>query len=193
MTPQELCDRVSPRFKVGRSRGKGSSALANLRTAEPCRCRQRRLHPLHSHHRGPAQACGRPHLGERLSLFAGLRSSPFPSSQRELDARGFIYKSSYAGWYAVSDEAYYTRAQVVEVVDPKTGEKYFVSPSPRRCESHADTINPLRHPSSLARASSGWRRTTTSSASLPSASASSNGSRPLPTVSSASVAEHRQS
>jgi hypothetical protein len=132
MTPQELCDGVSPRFKVGQARGKASSALADLKPTGPRRCRKRRLHPLHSHHRGASQACGRPHLGTRLSPFAGLRSSPFPSSQRELDARGFIYKSSYAGWYAVSDEAYYTRGQVVEVVDPKTGEKYFVSLSLRR-------------------------------------------------------------
>lgn len=37
-----------------------------------------------------------------------------------------IYKSSYAGWYAVSDEAYYPATQVEEVVDPSTGDKYMV-------------------------------------------------------------------
>ncbi|GAA5907951.1 hypothetical protein JCM5296_000769 [Sporobolomyces johnsonii] len=46
---------------------------------------------------------------------------------RELDKRGYIYKSSYAGWYAVSDEAYYTESQVAEVIDPKSGEKYMAS------------------------------------------------------------------
>ncbi|GAA5890299.1 hypothetical protein JCM6882_008787 [Rhodosporidiobolus microsporus] len=46
---------------------------------------------------------------------------------RELDKRGFIYKSSYAGWYAVSDEAYVPENQVGEVIDPKSGEKYMAS------------------------------------------------------------------
>lgn len=46
--------------------------------------------------------------------------------QRELQARGFIYKSSYAGWYAVSDEAYYSETQVVESVDA-SGAKQMVS------------------------------------------------------------------
>lgn len=46
--------------------------------------------------------------------------------QRELQARGHIYKSSYAGWYAVSDEAYYSETQVTEVVDA-TGAKQMVS------------------------------------------------------------------
>ncbi|KAL8293018.1 hypothetical protein RQP46_000712 [Phenoliferia psychrophenolica] len=45
---------------------------------------------------------------------------------RELHARGHIYKSSYAGWYAVSDEAYYSETQVTEVVDA-TGAKQMVS------------------------------------------------------------------
>lgn len=47
-------------------------------------------------------------------------------SQRELVKRGHIYKSSYAGWYAVSDEAYYPESQVHEVVNPKTGTKEMV-------------------------------------------------------------------
>ncbi|GAA6001086.1 hypothetical protein JCM10207_007406 [Rhodosporidiobolus poonsookiae] len=46
---------------------------------------------------------------------------------RELCDRGFIYKSSYAGWYAVSDEAYVPEGQVAEVIDPKSGEKYMAS------------------------------------------------------------------
>ncbi|GAA5941851.1 methionine--tRNA ligase MSM1 [Sporobolomyces koalae] len=46
---------------------------------------------------------------------------------RELEKRGYIYKSSYAGWYAVSDEAYYAPAQVAETVDPTSGEKYMAS------------------------------------------------------------------
>lgn len=48
------------------------------------------------------------------------------SLQRELDKRGYIYKSSYAGWYAVSDETYVPEDAVGEVIDPKSGEKYMV-------------------------------------------------------------------
>ncbi|GJN88419.1 hypothetical protein Rhopal_001385-T1 [Rhodotorula paludigena] len=47
--------------------------------------------------------------------------------RRELETRGHIYKSSYAGWYAVSDEAYYPESQVAEVIDEKSGEKYMAS------------------------------------------------------------------
>ncbi|POY74433.1 putative Methionine--tRNA ligase [Rhodotorula taiwanensis] len=43
---------------------------------------------------------------------------------RELERRGHIYKSSYSGWYAVSDEAYVPESQVAEVIDEKSGEKY---------------------------------------------------------------------
>lgn len=46
--------------------------------------------------------------------------------QRELVKRGHIYKSSYSGWYAVSDEAYYPESQVHEVINPKTRTKEMV-------------------------------------------------------------------
>lgn len=46
--------------------------------------------------------------------------------QRKLSEKGMIYKSAYAGWYAVSDEAYYSENQVSEIVDPKTGAKSMV-------------------------------------------------------------------
>ncbi|SGY73202.1 BQ5605_C005g03273 [Microbotryum silenes-dioicae] len=46
---------------------------------------------------------------------------------RELKNKGYIYKSSYAGWYAVSDEAYYSENQVTDTVDPKTGEQIKIS------------------------------------------------------------------
>lgn len=48
------------------------------------------------------------------------------NEQRELESRGHIYKSSYSGWYAVSDEAYYSETQVKEVVDA-SGAKQMVS------------------------------------------------------------------
>ncbi|KAM0792527.1 hypothetical protein ACM66B_005196 [Microbotryomycetes sp. NB124-2] len=90
ITPKQLCDAVSPRFKD----------LANaadmdydvfIRTTED-------RHRLAVEH-----------------------------VWRELDKRGYIYKDSYAGWYAVSDEAYYTPAQLSEVTDPASGETYKVS------------------------------------------------------------------
>ncbi|KAK7036436.1 methionyl-tRNA synthetase [Paramarasmius palmivorus] len=34
---------------------------------------------------------------------------------RELDALGLIYKSSYSGWYSVTDECFYTESQVTEI------------------------------------------------------------------------------
>ncbi|KAJ2796661.1 methionyl-tRNA synthetase [Coemansia helicoidea] len=42
---------------------------------------------------------------------------------RELVDRGHIYKGEHSGWYAVSDEAFYTEGQVEERVDPATGER----------------------------------------------------------------------
>ncbi|KAL1724259.1 tRNA synthetases class I (M)-domain-containing protein [Schizophyllum commune] len=38
---------------------------------------------------------------------------------KRLDAQGLIYKAAYAGWYSVSDECFYTDAQVESVPDPK--------------------------------------------------------------------------
>ncbi|KAJ1950615.1 methionyl-tRNA synthetase, partial [Linderina pennispora] len=35
--------------------------------------------------------------------------------------RGYIYKGEHSGWYAVSDEAFYTESQIEERIDPKTG------------------------------------------------------------------------
>ncbi|BGP54040.1 hypothetical protein JCM8202_003039 [Rhodotorula sphaerocarpa] len=44
---------------------------------------------------------------------------------RELNKRGYIYTSSYSGWYAVSDESYVPDNQVAEAIDEKSGEKYM--------------------------------------------------------------------
>lgn len=40
---------------------------------------------------------------------------------------GYIYKGKHEGWYAVSDEAFYTANQVQEATDEKTGEKIMVA------------------------------------------------------------------
>lgn len=45
----------------------------------------------------------------------------------KLVEKGHIYKGSHEGWYAISDEAFYTSLQVREVIDEKTGEKYMAS------------------------------------------------------------------
>ncbi|KAJ1785418.1 methionyl-tRNA synthetase, partial [Coemansia sp. RSA 2399] len=37
--------------------------------------------------------------------------------------RGHIYKGRHEGWYAVSDEAFYTESQIEERVDPATGRR----------------------------------------------------------------------
>ncbi|KAJ2000015.1 methionyl-tRNA synthetase [Coemansia thaxteri] len=37
--------------------------------------------------------------------------------------RGYIYKGEHAGWYAVSDEAFYTGLQVEERIDPSNGKR----------------------------------------------------------------------
>jgi methionyl-tRNA synthetase len=42
------------------------------------------------------------HLGRLTFLF-----------QRELDAKGFIYKGNYGGWYSISDECFYPDTQVI--------------------------------------------------------------------------------
>lgn len=68
-------------------------------------------------------------MGMDMLLPRWERKAEAGFSQKELDKRGFIYKSAYSGWYAVSDEAYYTEAQVVTTVDPATGVKSVVRPS----------------------------------------------------------------
>lgn len=40
---------------------------------------------------------------------------------------GYIYKGKHEGWYAISDEAFYTANQVHEVIEEKTGEKVMVA------------------------------------------------------------------
>ncbi|KDN40177.1 hypothetical protein K437DRAFT_258764 [Tilletiaria anomala UBC 951] len=46
---------------------------------------------------------------------------------KRLEQRGYIYKGSHAGWYAVSDEAFYPEAQVTDVKDEVTGETYKIA------------------------------------------------------------------
>ncbi|KAH8119316.1 tRNA synthetases class I (M)-domain-containing protein [Phellopilus nigrolimitatus] len=46
---------------------------------------------------------------------------------RELCRRGYIYKGNHAGWYSISDEAFYTDSQIRSHVDLKTGKRVKVS------------------------------------------------------------------
>lgn len=41
--------------------------------------------------------------------------------------KGYLYKGKHEGWYAVSDEAFYAKNQVHQVIDEKTGEKVMVA------------------------------------------------------------------
>ncbi|CEP11890.1 hypothetical protein [Parasitella parasitica] len=45
----------------------------------------------------------------------------------QLLKNGYLYKGKHEGWYAVSDEAFYTNNQVQETIDEKTGEKKMVA------------------------------------------------------------------
>lgn len=48
--------------------------------------------------------------------------------QRELDAKGLIYKGKYEGWYSVSDECFYTDSQVTKAVPSNPSEQdYYIS------------------------------------------------------------------
>lgn len=44
-----------------------------------------------------------------------------------LEQKGYIYESRHEGWYSVSDETFYPKAQVQLIVDPPTGRKIMVS------------------------------------------------------------------
>jgi methionyl-tRNA synthetase len=41
--------------------------------------------------------------------------------QKTLDKAGFIYRGSHSGWYAVSDECFYTEGQIEDRVNEVTG------------------------------------------------------------------------
>ncbi|PVG02304.1 hypothetical protein CPB86DRAFT_726266 [Serendipita vermifera] len=68
-----------------------------------------------------------------LATAAGLVSTTFIRTTEERHAKsvediwrrlvqkGYIYKGVHEGWYAVSDEAFYTAKEVEEVADPSTG------------------------------------------------------------------------
>ena len=48
------------------------------------------------------------------------------TEQQELEKRGHIYRGSHSGWYAISDECFYTEGQIEDVVDPVTKGKIKV-------------------------------------------------------------------
>ncbi len=147
VTPIGLCDRVSQTFLVSdclrtsswgrRTIGSGLGWLIRAgcgfaETGESCECG---LFNFHAHDRGTPSGRSRARLGKPdlrdwvRSRHRDHEANPptSPDPQRQLRDKGLIYKSSYAGWYAVSDEAYYPAAQVGEVIDDRSGEKYMVS------------------------------------------------------------------
>ncbi|KAF9463674.1 tRNA synthetases class I (M)-domain-containing protein [Collybia nuda] len=46
---------------------------------------------------------------------------------RALDAKGLIYKGDYSGWYSITDECFYTSAQVTPSTCPSTGNSTTIS------------------------------------------------------------------
>ena len=48
------------------------------------------------------------------------------TEQQELEKRGHIYRGSHSGWYAISDECFYTEGQIEDIVDPVTKGKIKV-------------------------------------------------------------------
>ncbi|KAF8889153.1 hypothetical protein CPB84DRAFT_1749346 [Gymnopilus junonius] len=46
---------------------------------------------------------------------------------RDLYAKGFIYKSQYSGWYSITDECFYTDAQVSSSPSPPAGDGHCIS------------------------------------------------------------------
>ena len=52
--------------------------------------------------------------------------------QRELNAKGLIYKGKHAGWYAVSDECFYTDKEVTKLpASSESSEDYYISTETR--------------------------------------------------------------
>ncbi|TFK37039.1 tRNA synthetases class I (M)-domain-containing protein [Crucibulum laeve] len=49
---------------------------------------------------------------------------------RRLDALGLIYKGSYAGWYSITDECFYTDAQVAPAPSSSTAPSNLSTPTP---------------------------------------------------------------
>ena len=121
--PKDLCDGVSERFRVRAVRlapllraGKLTLPLQELARAANID-HQIFIRTTEARHRTAVE-----HVWVRPARpLSVLHPLTLDRQQRELKQRGYIYKSSYSGWYAVSDEAY-----VPEVVDPKSGEKYMV-------------------------------------------------------------------
>lgn len=46
--------------------------------------------------------------------------------QTRLQDKGYIYRSEHEGWYAVSDETFYTKSGVHLIQDPRTGRTMMV-------------------------------------------------------------------
>jgi methionyl-tRNA synthetase len=59
----------------------------------------------------PEAACARKHRFIRTTDESHIKAVEHVWDQ--LEQRGFIYKSTHEGWYAVSDEAFYTASQVI--------------------------------------------------------------------------------
>lgn len=58
-----------------------------------------------------------------------LRDRP---SQKQLDAKGLIYKGKHEGWYSISDECFYTNGQITQVPSTSQSEEaHYISTETR--------------------------------------------------------------
>ena len=59
-------------------------------------------------------------------LLSLLLSHKYMLAQKVLESKGYIYRGKYEGWYCISDEAFLSEEDVMEVADDK-GSKRHVS------------------------------------------------------------------
>ena len=59
-------------------------------------------------------------------LFADILSCLLFYVQKRINERGYVYKGTYEGWYCMSDEAFLSDDQVIDVTNT-TGETLMVS------------------------------------------------------------------
>jgi methionyl-tRNA synthetase len=76
------------------------------------------------------------HVWVRNSLFA-LPICPLTDPQRTLNDKGLIYKSTYSGWYAITDECFYPESSVV--IDPATPGVAESKETGAKCEWASET------------------------------------------------------
>lgn len=187
MSPQELCDQVSPRFKVSSLEGLRTSAVANPSS---------RISPTLPTSTTASSSAPRSSGTRARSSMSGFASVSLSEGRLRADLLSRRRESS-------TPEASSTRTPTPVGTPSRTRPTTLELKSPRRpirrparptscAELWPSRLQPLtqvsrRPPSSRVRAWSGWKKRTTSFAYPLSASASSSGSHRLPAVSGGEV------